>query len=114
MDRAMAQQKITTCLAFNGQAEEAANFYVSIFRNSKIKRILRYGDAGPGPKGAVLMVEFQLEGQDFQALNVGPQFTLTPAISLSVGCATQAEVDDLWDKLSAGGTTMACSWLTDK
>lgn len=110
----MAKQKIAPCLWFNGQAEEAATFYVSIFKNSKIGRILRCGEAGPWPKGSVLMVEFQIEGQDFQALNGGPQHSFTPAISLSVACATQAEVDELWDKLSAGGSTVACSWLTDK
>jgi predicted 3-demethylubiquinone-9 3-methyltransferase (glyoxalase superfamily) len=107
-------QKITTFLWFDGQAEEAANFYTSIFKNSKIGRILRYGDAGPGAKGSVMTVEFQLEGQEFIALNGGPAYQLTPAISLFVNCETQKEVDDLWTKLSAGGKEVQCGWLEDK
>jgi predicted 3-demethylubiquinone-9 3-methyltransferase (glyoxalase superfamily) len=107
-------QKITPFLWFDGNAEEAANFYVSIFKNSKIGKISRYGDAGPGPKGSVMSVTFQLEGQEFFALNGGPQFKFTPAISLFVNCETQQEVDELWDKLSAGGRTDRCGWLQDK
>jgi len=107
-------QKITTFLWFNNQAEEAANFYVSIFKDSRIGSIKRYGEAGPGPKGSVMIVKFTLEGQEFTALNGGPQFRFTPAISLMVNCDTQAEVDELWERLSAGGRTDRCGWLTDK
>jgi predicted 3-demethylubiquinone-9 3-methyltransferase (glyoxalase superfamily) len=107
-------QKITPFLWFNDQAEEAMNFYVSIFRNSKVGTISRYGDAGPGPKGQVMTASFQLEGQDFMALNGGPQYAFTPAISLYVSCADQQEVDDLWDKLSAGGEPGPCGWLKDR
>jgi predicted 3-demethylubiquinone-9 3-methyltransferase (glyoxalase superfamily) len=107
-------QKITPFLWFDSQAEEAANFYVSIFKNSKITAVARYGDAGPGPKGSVMSVNFQLEGQDFIALNGGPQFKFTPAISLFVSCKTQREVDDLWERLSAGGEKSRCGWLQDK
>jgi len=90
------------------------NFYVSIFKNSKILSVSRYGDAGPGPKGTVMTGTFQLEGQDFMALNGGPQFSFTPAISLFVSCETQEEVDALWEKLSAGGEKGRCGWLKDK
>jgi predicted 3-demethylubiquinone-9 3-methyltransferase (glyoxalase superfamily) len=107
-------QKITPFLWFNGQAEEAAKLYVSIFKNSKVVRVSRYGDAGPGPKGSVMWVTFQLEGQEFFALNGGPQYSFTPAISFFVNCETQQEVDELWDKLSAGGRTDQCGWLQDK
>ena len=107
-------QKITPFLWFDGKAEEAVNFYVSIFKNSKVGSITRYGDAGPGPKGTVMIATFQLEGQDFIALNGGPQYTFTPAISLFVDCKTQQEVDDLWNKLSEGGKTDRCGWLRDK
>jgi len=107
-------QKITPFLWFDGKAEEAVNFYVSIFKNSKVGSITRYGDAGPGPKGTVMIATFQLEGQDFIALNGGPQYTFTPAISLFVDCKTQEEVDDLWNKLSEGGKTDRCGWLRDK
>ena len=108
-------QKITTFLWFDGNAEEAANFYVSIFQNSRILNITRCGEAGPGPKGSVLVVTFQLEGQEFTALNGGPQYTFTPAISLLVNCETQAEVDGLWAKLtSGGGKEVQCGWLQDK
>lgn len=107
-------QKITPFLWFNGQAEEAMNFYVSIFKNSKVVSVQRYGDAGPGPKGSVMSATFQLEGQDFYALNGGPQFTFTPAISFFVSCETQLEVDELWEKLSAGGEKGRCAWLKDK
>jgi predicted 3-demethylubiquinone-9 3-methyltransferase (glyoxalase superfamily) len=107
-------QKITPFLWFDGNAEEAANFYISIFKNSKMGKISRYGDAGPGPKGSVMSVTFQIEGQEFFALNGGPQFKFTPAISFFVNCETQKEVDELWEKLSAGGRTDRCGWLQDK
>jgi predicted 3-demethylubiquinone-9 3-methyltransferase (glyoxalase superfamily) len=107
-------QKITPFLWFDGKAEEAANFYTSIFKNSKILNIARYGDAGPGPKGTVMTVSFQIEGQEFMALNGGPQFKFSPAISFLVKCETQAEVDELWEKLSAGGSDLQCAWLKDK
>ena len=107
-------QKITPFLWVDGKAEEAMNFYVSIFKNSKVGRVSRYGDAGPGPKGSVMSCAFQLEGQDFYALNGGPQFKFTPAISLFVNCETQQEVDALWEKLSAGGRKDQCGWLQDK
>jgi len=108
------KQKITPFLWFDGKAEEAMNFYVSIFKNSKVVQLTRYGDAGPGPKGTVMSAIFQLEGQEFYALNGGPQFKFSPAISLFVNCETQQEVDDLWEKLSAGGKTNRCGWLDDK
>jgi predicted 3-demethylubiquinone-9 3-methyltransferase (glyoxalase superfamily) len=101
-------------LWFDGNAEEAMNFYTSTFKNSKIVNIKRYGDAGPGPKGSVMTGTFQIEGQQFMALNGGPHFKFTPAISFFVNCETQAEVDDLWEKLSPGGETMQCGWLKDK
>jgi predicted 3-demethylubiquinone-9 3-methyltransferase (glyoxalase superfamily) len=107
-------QKIVPFLWFNDQAEEAMNFYVSIFKNSKIGKVSRYGDAGPGAKGSVMTAQFQLEGQDFYALNGGPSFNFTPAISLFVNCETQDEVDTLWTKLSAGGSTNQCGWLQDR
>jgi predicted 3-demethylubiquinone-9 3-methyltransferase (glyoxalase superfamily) len=107
-------QKITTFLWFNDKAEEATNFYVSLFQNSKIDSISRYGDAGPGPKGSVMIVNFQLEGQKFIALNGGPHFSFTPAVSLFVNCESQEEVDRLWDQLSEGGRKDRCGWLQDK
>lgn len=107
-------QKITTFLWFDHQAEEAAHFYTSIFKNSKIGEVTRYGKAGPGPEGAVMVISFQLEGQNFLALNGGPQFKFTPAISLVVDCQDQAEVDRLWDKLCEGGRADQCGWLQDK
>jgi len=107
-------QKITPFLWYDGNAEEAAKFYISIFKNSKMGKISRYGDAGPGPKGSVMSVTFQIEGQEFFALNGGPHFKFTPAISFFVNCETQNEVDDLWKKLSAGGRTDRCGWLQDK
>ena len=107
-------QKISTCLWFDGKAEEAAKFYLSVFANSKIVDMMHHGDAGPGPKGSVLAVTFALEGQEFIALNGGPHFTFSPAISLFVKCRTQQEVDELWEKLSAGGKKDRCGWLTDK
>ncbi len=107
-------QKITPFLWFDGKAEEAMNFYVSVFKNSKVVRVSRYGAAGPGPKGTVMSATFQLDGQDFFALNGGPQFTFSPAISFFVNCETQQEVDELWEKLSAGGEKNKCGWLKDK
>jgi predicted 3-demethylubiquinone-9 3-methyltransferase (glyoxalase superfamily) len=107
-------QKITPFLWFENEAEEAAKFYVSIFKESKIEKITRYGDAGPGPKGTVMTVLFQLKGQQFIALNGGPQFKFTEAISFSVNCRTQAEVDMYWKKLSKGGEEGPCGWLKDK
>lgn len=107
-------QKITTFLWFDDKAEEAVNFYTSIFKNSKIISVTRYGEAGPGPKGAVMSLVFQLEGQQFYALNGGPVFSFTPAISLFVDCESQKEVDELWEKLSAGGRKDRCGWLQDK
>jgi len=107
-------QKITPFLWYDGNAEEAANFYISIFKNSKMGKISRYGEAGPGPKGSAMSVTFQIEGQEFFALNGGPQFKFTPAISFFVNCETQKEVDELWEKLSAGGRTDRCGWLQDK
>jgi predicted 3-demethylubiquinone-9 3-methyltransferase (glyoxalase superfamily) len=109
-----SMRKITPFLWFDGKAEEAANFYTSIFKNSKIRDVRRYGDAGPGPKGSVMAVTFDLEGEEFIALNGGPQFTFSPAISFFVSCETQEEVDALWDKLMDGGRPNACGWLTDK
>jgi predicted 3-demethylubiquinone-9 3-methyltransferase (glyoxalase superfamily) len=108
------KQKIVTYLWFDGQAEEAAQHYTSIFKNSKITNVMRYGDGGPGPKGTVMVVNFQLEGQDFIALNGGPQFKFTEAISLLVNCDSQKEVDELWSNLSAGGEEGQCGWLKDK
>lgn len=108
------KQKIKTYLWFDGNAEEAANHYTSIFKNSKILSVSRYGDAGPGPKGAVMTVTFQLEGQEFIALNGGPHFKFTEAISLLVDCDTQKEVDELWSKLAAGGEEGQCGWLKDR
>ena len=107
-------QKITTFLWFDNQAEEAAKFYISIFKNSRIISISHYGEAGPRPAGSVLTVNFQLEGQEFIALNGGPEFKFTEAISLFVDCADQAEVDELWSRLTAGGEESMCGWLKDK
>ena len=106
--------KITPFLWFDDQAEEAANFYVSIFKNSKIVKVTRYGEAGPGPKGSAMTVVFQLDGQDFIALNGGPHFKFTEAVSFSVDCKTQQEVDTYWEKLSEGGQQVQCGWLKDK
>ena len=111
-------QKISSCLWFDSQAEEAAKFYVSIFKNSKIKRVLRVGDhaarATGKPKGSVLFVEFVLDGEKFAALNGGPAFKFNEAISLMVHCKSQREVDRFWEKLSAGGQKSHCGWLKDK
>src|SRR3712207_2254099 len=110
-----AIQKITPFLWFHQEAEEAANFYVSLFKDSKILTVSRYGDAGPGPKGSAMVVEFQLAGQRFQALNGGPHFKFTEAISLMVDCDSQEEVDTLWSKLTAnGGQESQCGWLKDR
>jgi predicted 3-demethylubiquinone-9 3-methyltransferase (glyoxalase superfamily) len=107
-------QKITPFLWFDDKAEQAMNFYVSVFKNSKVGRITPNGEGGPGPKGTVMSVTFQLDGQEFMALNGGPHFTFTPAISLFVNCETQKEVDELWEKLSEGGKQERCGWLKDK
>jgi predicted 3-demethylubiquinone-9 3-methyltransferase (glyoxalase superfamily) len=107
-------QKITPFLWFDDKAEEAMNFYISIFRNSKIGSVARYGEAGPGAKGTVMTATFQLDGQEFIALNGGPLFKFTEAISFSVNCETQEEVDELWEKLSEGGEKGRCGWLKDK
>lgn len=106
--------KITPFLWFDGKAEEAMNFYTSIFKNSKVGRVTRYGESSPGSKGAVITATFQLDGQDFIALNGGPQFSFTPAISFFVNCENQEEVDDFWEKLSEGGKESQCGWLSDK
>jgi len=107
-------QKITPFLWFDNNAEEAVKFYTSVFKNSKILKVARYGDAGPGPKGSVMTVSFQIEGQQFIALNGGPQFKFTEAVSFVVNCETQKEVDEFWEKLSAGGEKGPCGWLKDK
>jgi predicted 3-demethylubiquinone-9 3-methyltransferase (glyoxalase superfamily) len=107
-------QKITPFLWFDNQAEEAMNFYTSVFKNSKVGRISRYGEAGPGANGSVMSATFELEGQEFIALNGGPLFTFSPAISFFVDCETQEEVDELWEKLSEGGEKQRCGWLKDK
>src|ERR1043166_8797600 len=108
-------QKITPCLWFDANAEEAVNFYLSIFPDAKILSVSRYGDTGPGPKGSVMLIKFQLAGQEFLALNGGPTFKFTEAISLTVNCETQQEIDRYWDKLTAGGgKPVQCGWLKDK
>jgi predicted 3-demethylubiquinone-9 3-methyltransferase (glyoxalase superfamily) len=107
-------QKITPCLWFDGNGEEAMNFYTSIFKDAKIENVHRYGESGPGEAGSVLSGLFTLHGQQYMVLNGGPHFKFTPAISFSVDCKTQEEVDELWEKLSEGGETQRCGWLTDK
>jgi predicted 3-demethylubiquinone-9 3-methyltransferase (glyoxalase superfamily) len=107
-------QRITPCLWFDHQAEEAARFYVSIVKNSKLGEITHYGEGAPRPKGSVLTVRFQLDGEEFLALNGGPVFKFTEAISLIVNCETQAEVDRMWEELSEGGEKVECGWLKDK
>ncbi len=107
-------QKITPFLWFDGRAEEAMNFYTSIFKNSKVSNVVRYGEAGPGPKGSVMTASFQIEGQEFVALNGGPLYKFTPAVSFLVSCETQEEVDHYWDKLVDGGKPNRCGWLDDK
>jgi predicted 3-demethylubiquinone-9 3-methyltransferase (glyoxalase superfamily) len=108
------KQKIKTFLWFDDNAEEAVKHYISIFQDSKILHTARYGDAGPGPKGSVMSINFELCGQEFIALNGGPHFKFTEAISLLVTCESQGEVDELWTKLSAGGAESQCGWLKDK
>ena len=110
----VCMKKITPFLWFDGKAEEAMNFYVSVFKNSRVVSVSRYGEGGPRPKGSVMSATFQLDGQDFLALNGGPEFQFTPAISFFVNCETQREVDELWEKLSAGGKPERCGWLKDK
>ena len=107
-------QKITPFLWFDGKAEEAMNFYVSIFKNAKVGKVTRYPEGGPAPAGTVLTCSFQLDGQEFIALNAGPMFSFTPAISFSVDCKSQEEVDHYWEKLSEGGQKERCGWLKDK
>jgi len=107
-------QKITTFLTFNDQAEEAVHLYISLFRNSRLVSTTRYGEAGPGPKGSVMGASFQLEGQDFIALNGGPHFTFAQGISLFVNCQTQEEIDRLYEELSEGGEKQPCGWVKDK
>ena len=108
------QSKITPFLWFDKQAEEAARFYVSTFRNSRPGEVARYGDAGPGPNGSVMTVTFQIEGQEFVALNGGPMFQFSPAISFVVNCECQEEVDYYWEALSAGGRKQQCGWVQDR
>ena len=110
----MTDNTLTTCLWFNTEAEEAATFYTGIFKDSRLGRIYRHTDAGPGPAGSVMLVEFELNGQKFSALNGGPQFTFNEAVSIVVPCADQAEVDYYWSQLSEGGQEVVCGWLKDK
>lgn len=110
----MPSPKITPFLWFDHQAEEAATFYTSVFKNSKIETVTRYGDAGPGPKGSVMTIAFELDGQKFVALNGGPHYQFNPAISFVVDCDGQEEVDHYWDALTAGGKEIQCGWLVDK
>ena len=107
-------QKITPSLWFDGNAEEAVTFYASLFKNSKIDSVVRYGEAGPGAEGTVMTMAFHLDGQAFLAINGGPQFQFTPAISFIVNCESQQEVDELWEKLCVGGKEIECGWLQDK
>ena len=106
--------KITPFLWFNDNAEEATNFYTSVFKNSKVLKVLRYGDAGPGPKGSVMTTAFELDGQHFVALNGGPHFTFTPAVSFVVNCDDQGEIDRYWNALLEGGSPEQCGWLKDR
>ncbi|WP_018182704.1 VOC family protein [Kaistia granuli] len=107
-------QKITPFLWFDGQAEEAANFYVSVFRNGKLGHVSRYGETGPGPAGSVMVASFEIEGLTFTALNGGPHFKFTPAVSFVIDCKSQDEVDYFWEKLGEGGRADQCGWLQDK
>jgi predicted 3-demethylubiquinone-9 3-methyltransferase (glyoxalase superfamily) len=107
-------QKISPFLWFDHQAEEAARFYTSVFKNSRIGAVTRYGEGGPGPKGSVMTVAFELDGQTFTALNGGPLFKFTEAVSFVVNCETQQEVDEMWEKLLAGGKEVECGWVKDK
>lgn len=110
----ITKHKITPCLWFDNDAEEAAKFYTSIFKNSKIDTITHYGEGAPRPKGMVMTVTFVLDGQEFTALNGGPEFKFTEAVSFVVNCRTQEEIDEFWGKLSEGGTEIECGWLKDK
>ncbi len=110
----MTDKAFTTCLWFDGQAEAAVNYYTSIFKDSKLGRVGRYTEAGPGPAGTIMAVEFELNGQKFVALNGGPQFTFNEAISFQIPCANQDEVDYYWSTLSEGGEEVACGWLKDR
>ena len=110
----ISMPKITPHLCFDHQAEEAVNFYVSVFRNSRVLNITRYSDGGPGPAGAVRTIRFRLDGQELIAVNGGPSFRFSDGISLYVSCETQEEIDELWDKLSEGGDKEVCGWLKDK
>jgi predicted 3-demethylubiquinone-9 3-methyltransferase (glyoxalase superfamily) len=107
-------QKISPCLWFNGNSEEAVNFYVGVFRNARITEVMRHTESSPGPAGSVLAIQFELDGEAFMALNGGPEFKFTPALSLFIKCDSQEEIDHYWDKLMDGGESMACGWLTDK
>lgn len=107
-------QKITPCLWFDNQAQEAVNFYTSVFKNSRIKSIARYGEGGRGTVGGIMGIWFELEGQEFMAINGGPVFTFNEAISLAVNCENQQELDQMWEKLSEGGQLLQCGWLKDK
>ena len=109
-----AVQRISPCLWFDNQAEEAANFYLSIFKNSKIKSVTRFSEVGPGKPGAVMVVSFELDGYEFVALNGGPVFQFNEAVSLAISCQSQAEVDHYWSKLTQGGSEGQCGWLKDK
>jgi predicted 3-demethylubiquinone-9 3-methyltransferase (glyoxalase superfamily) len=111
---ATIRQTITPFLWFDNQAEEAVNFYTSVFKNSKVGKVARYGDAGPGPKGTVITASFQLDGQEFIALNGGPQFRFTEAVSFVINCTNQEEVDYYWNKLTESGQESQCGWLKDK
>jgi predicted 3-demethylubiquinone-9 3-methyltransferase (glyoxalase superfamily) len=106
--------RITTCLWFDGNAEEAVDFYLSLFEDSRIVSVMRFGEAGPGPAGSVLTIDFELEGRRFMALNGGPHYHFTPAISMFVRCDSQQQVDRLWDKLLDGGSAQRCGWITDR
>jgi predicted 3-demethylubiquinone-9 3-methyltransferase (glyoxalase superfamily) len=110
----MTDRSLVTCLWFDTQAEEAAEYYTGIFKNSKLGAVHRYTEAGPGPAGSVMLVEFELNGQKFSGLNGGPQYTFNEAVSIVVPCADQAEVDYYWDRLSDGGQEVACGWVKDK
>jgi len=108
------QDKITPCFWFNGNAEEAVNFYTLVFSESRVVATSRYGESAPLPAGTVMTISFELQGRSFLAINGGPQFQFSPAISMMVNCDTQAEIDRLWDELSQGGQTLQCGWLTDR
>jgi len=114
IERMVIMQKITPCLWFDTQGEEAANFYTSVFKNSRITDISRYGEAGPRPAGTVMTVAFELDGQPFVALNGGPEFTFNEAVSFQINCANQDEVDHYWNSLTEGGQEGPCGWLKDK